>query len=554
MFGGGTVLLSEVMGALGILRVSWIGVAWCALAAVSLACAKPATRSLRALFAGFDWRGTIRGNPILVGLVVLTGVIAWVSPPTNYDAMTYHLPRVMHWLQQGSLDHFATHDIRQVSYWPGAAYWQIHLWALFDGDRGANVPQWLAYCGCLVAATDWLKRYTSNYRFSVLAAATLPMAVLQATSSQTDLLGTCWVVAFLALATGGRPLVAGLAAGLAVMTKPTAGFCLAPFFLAWVWLERPSRRKAAALVVIAVLPCLPHALRNSTEFGNPLGPSAGVLVDSVRLPALAVNGARWLTLSVPAAPVWDAVAAGARAMGEDPSDPATTFFVNEYISPPEILARFLLPDEDFAGYSLALLALGALVLVASTRRRLLLSRSNLGWLFAAVAALAVHVALLKWQIWGNRLILPAAFLGTAAVASAVDGDAMRGLCRLLGGAFAANAVVMLVFSLNRPIVRVPDYLDFTGGQRAIFTASRDDVFLSGYRGRRRDKLEKVVRFVTDHGFHRVGLNVNVDFPEYVLWWAFRRINYPVELYHSNPVKTKAEHPRPELDAEVTLAW
>src|SRR5438128_446081 len=49
-------------------------------------------------------------------LVSALGVIAAATPTTNLDSLTYHLPRVMHWIQQQSVEHFSTGNTRQLEF------------------------------------------------------------------------------------------------------------------------------------------------------------------------------------------------------------------------------------------------------------------------------------------------------------------------------------------------------------------------------------------------------------------------------------------------------
>ena len=55
----------------------------------------------------------------VVAVVVIAGVTAIVAPPNTYDSMTYHLPRVMHWIQHQSVGHYPTHIPRQLHFPPG---------------------------------------------------------------------------------------------------------------------------------------------------------------------------------------------------------------------------------------------------------------------------------------------------------------------------------------------------------------------------------------------------------------------------------------------------
>src|SRR2546426_7647634 len=50
-----------------------------------------------------------------------------LTPTMNWDSLTYHLPRVMHWIQQGSVRHYPTACISQIQMGPWAAFVQTHL-------------------------------------------------------------------------------------------------------------------------------------------------------------------------------------------------------------------------------------------------------------------------------------------------------------------------------------------------------------------------------------------------------------------------------------------
>ena len=55
-------------------------------------------------------------------IVFVVGLIAFVAPPNTWDSMTYHLPRVMHWIQDRSVAYYPTFILRQLYLAPGAEY------------------------------------------------------------------------------------------------------------------------------------------------------------------------------------------------------------------------------------------------------------------------------------------------------------------------------------------------------------------------------------------------------------------------------------------------
>src|SRR5438067_1370320 len=51
-------------------------------------------------------------------LILVLGVTAAIFPTTNWDSLTYHLPRVLHWIQEQSVEHYPTNNTRQIEFPP----------------------------------------------------------------------------------------------------------------------------------------------------------------------------------------------------------------------------------------------------------------------------------------------------------------------------------------------------------------------------------------------------------------------------------------------------
>ena len=592
LLAGGLIFVTEALGCLHRLRPGWIAVTWTAATALAIGYLWREGRrpsALRSHLLG-RLRSVVTWRPLnllaacevatITFALGATGLIAWLAPPTTFDAMTYQLPRVMHWFQQGTLEHFPTSNVRQIAYGPGASYWQTHLWALLDGDAGANLPQWLAYLGCALALSLWIGRFFSVHavRFALVIGLTLPMAVLQASSTQTDLQVACWLLigaVFLSArdsATISRASLAGLACGLAVVTKPSAALCVGP--LACVALVMTFRRRggraglvAASLWVAAsLLVCLPHFVRNTRAFGQPLGDSAGTLVTTAS-PQLAVaNIARWLTLNLPSERLWQGAADSLQALGLDPNHPAITFLNLKYSpTPPHVVQRLLLPDEDFVAYTTAL----ALVVVLWLATRLTPARpatlppiaSHLhaswrAWLGALLCALALHCLLLKWQYWGNRLLLPCALLTLPALAVMTGAHRLPRLRVAVAGLGLLQTAALLTFSLNRPLVPLPASWTFAGSKPPLFSVSRTARFYAGYNAEAVPVARELVAHARAGRWQRVGLIVGTDYPEYVLWRALHDAGLDhVELHHFQSPPPTGSHPPvwpPAVDGVINV--
>jgi 4-amino-4-deoxy-L-arabinose transferase-like glycosyltransferase len=103
----------------------------------------------------------------------------------------------------------------------GAEYVTLHRQLLSGGDRLANLPQWFASMGSLFVVSLIAARLGATARGQALAAlfcATLPMGILQSTSTQNDFVVAYWLACLVALVTDattrGWPWVVALGAAL----------------------------------------------------------------------------------------------------------------------------------------------------------------------------------------------------------------------------------------------------------------------------------------------------------------------------------------------------
>jgi 4-amino-4-deoxy-L-arabinose transferase-like glycosyltransferase len=380
----------------------------------------------------------------VAGLALAELLLAVVSPPNTYDSQTYHLPRVEHWVAQHNVGFFPVRIHRQVTFAPGAEYLLAHLRLLTGTDLLYGLLQWSAGVLALLMVTRLTSQLGGGRRAQVLAAfvlASAPAVVLESSSTQTDLVVAAWVacLATLVLDGVGRPGVAprarigpgavvlmGVATGLIAVTKQTGLFAAAPLLIWWglarirggLRVGRPARAVAgvaASVVVILGLTAAltgPYVWRVYTEFGHPLGPD--YLRNSITMqrhdPAsIVVNGARQaqslFDTPVPYVSDWTAAGVGAlaRSLGVDPSDPKITF--DNATFPTEAWY----PSEDKAAYPIQalLIILGVVVCLARPVRGAARGTAGRHRAYAGVVlvGLALHTSMVKWQPWGNRLLL-----------------------------------------------------------------------------------------------------------------------------------------------------
>ena len=116
-------------------------------------------------------------------------LVAWIAPPSNVDSLLYHISRIVHWAQNGSLEHYATGYHHQLFMPPWAELANLHLRILWGSDRPADLVQWFRRVGSVAIASgvgELLGLRRKGQLITAVFIAGIPMGILQATSTQND--------------------------------------------------------------------------------------------------------------------------------------------------------------------------------------------------------------------------------------------------------------------------------------------------------------------------------------------------------------------------------
>jgi 4-amino-4-deoxy-L-arabinose transferase-like glycosyltransferase len=266
---------------------------------------------------------TDTGRRVLLGsLILLTlfvGITAVVSPPNTWDAMDYHLPRVIQWVGNHGVQSFPTPDYAQLVHPPWAEYAMLHFMLLWGNDQFVNIVQWVSLVGSILCISLIAKQLGAGPWGQMLAAvicATIPEGVLEASGAKNTYVTAFWVAAFVYLLLRWKDesdwfttITTGLAIGLAVLTKGLAYLLLPSFFVLWflwaptarvVWLKR-----AAVIGLIAIALNAPQFVRNYRLTGSPIGqpvpengPRMSFAVDRISFTGACANLLRNISLHV----------------------------------------------------------------------------------------------------------------------------------------------------------------------------------------------------------------------------------------------------------------
>ncbi len=247
----------------------------------------------------------------VIAIAVATGIIAFTAPPNNVDSMHSHTTRFVYWAQQGSVSHFPSHSLEQLRYEPLSGFAMLQPYILAGNDRFVNGIQWLSFLGCIFGVSLIAKQLGAGFRGQIGATvicATIPMGIMQSTSTQVDLVAAFWLVITIYCLLSLKKhfsilniILLGCSLGLALLTKTTNYFFILPFLI-WLFITTFCRgyhahflnladkddkviggqapiscygvRHLSAfflIIFIALIINAPHYYRNIKSFNHPLG-------------------------------------------------------------------------------------------------------------------------------------------------------------------------------------------------------------------------------------------------------------------------------------------
>ena len=465
----------------------------------------------------------------IVVVIALTGIVAWFSPPQTWDSLNYHMPRVAQWAQQASVRHFATGIEVQNSRAPMAEYLVLQSYILGSGDRYAGFVEWGAMILSLIGIgtiAGQMGAGRSGRLAGALFAATLPMGIIQASSTITDYVVALWLVAgaseALKLRAGDtRPPTfsfLALAAGLALATKPTAAAYLAPFlaYAAYMMLSSRDWRHILKTAVIAILLVAVlnagHLARNTLTYDSPLNPSQVALHSNEMrgISGTASNFLRHLGLhaGTPSPHVNKAIALSVQwahgVLGIDVNDERTTVHGVFKISKPTT-------NEDRAGNPLHFYLLVFLAGSMLWRRH---EVPRIVWLYLLMLALGLLTLsyLFKWQIFATRYHLPLFVLAAAAAGYLMEHIAPGAWILTFGSIMILAALPWLFQVQSRPLI--PREGDSYVG--SVLTEPREVLMLANGQNLF-GPYEEITRSIRESGCKVVGISLSGNAAEYPFW-------------------------------------
>jgi hypothetical protein len=367
----------------------------------------------------------------IIAIAATVGIIALVAPPNTWDSMTYHMSRVVHWIQNASVAHYPTYNLPQLFHPPFAEFGIAHLQILSNSDRFANLVQWFSAIGSAIGVSLIAKELNAKRRgqiFATVFAATIPMGILQASSTQNDYMVTFWLVCLvyyilLSFKTNDKVYIfwsVGASLGLGILTKSSAYLYGFPFMVwfslmyfrryGWRW---HAWQTIGLTTAMAIALNSGHYWRNFNLFNSFLGTPANFAtaykIEVISVPTFLSNVVRNLGLHLdivrtlklekfitPLTGIANKlILIFHDLIGIDMFDPRTT--ADSYSGIPGISL-----DENVAGNPLHFFVILAVICYFILRKKLRRDRQLLSYQLVTIACFLMLCLLLKIQIYQSR--------------------------------------------------------------------------------------------------------------------------------------------------------
>ncbi len=368
-------------------------------------------------------------------VLLVTLFLALSYPPNTGDVISYHLPKITHWIQNHTVEFYPTHILRQLYTSPWSEYLLLHFYILSASDRFFNLPQWLGMVISLIGISLITKFFISDRNAQLISGfilITLPMGILQSTGTNNDYILSAWLVCSLFFSWQSLRdysffylLLAGCSLGLAILTKPTAYLFLTPYIVLFgICSFKKIKFKAFLFVIflIIVVICINSFfyIRNFKTFSNPFGPNREFSNDNLRytnethdIRFLISNLLRNTSLHLGTQSnflndfFYHSVLETHRFMGINTNDKRITWS-NTTFGYQNIVSSIGASDGTAGNFIHIFLFVISIILILPTVKHIKRTRRFLffGYIFATATGFLLFSFYLKWQPWHSRLHLP----------------------------------------------------------------------------------------------------------------------------------------------------
>ena len=486
----------------------------------------------------------------IVVILFFTLIISLIYPPNTPDSLSYHMPRIMHWIQNKSIDFYPTSDTRQLIIAPFAELVIMHFILITNSDVLANLVQWFSMAVCIFNVSLITKRLGGNLNsqlISSLFCATIPMGILQSTGTQTDYVVSMWITSLayfliVYLKDGLSMHIYGFAASLslAILTKQTTYIFALPFciwLIFYVLKSKPKHfRHLLMLPLIILVLNSSHYMRTYKTFGTPLPvDTMRATNEIINFQSISSNIIRniSLNLTVPSKKINDITMNFVENVHSlikiKTNDKRTTFTPYFYLT--------FTFKETLASNTLHFLIIIFVCLILILMQKKIHQKKTFHYAICLGSCFLLFSIILKWQPWGNRLLLPFFVLSSPIVGLVLSKMKNKFF-------FVTISLLMVLYSLpyllmndTRPLVaRITQDENYNIEIKKpyFWIKKREDLYSTGKEPGFDQPLKQVSKFIKKIKCNSVGLITRKNSYEY-LYWIFHqnKVGTKPKMYHLN---------------------
>lgn len=559
IFAVGTELLSLIKG----LTILGVALLWSVVVVVLLA----VTLKRKSLSAG--WRKArqlihlpkklfeILALICIVAIILILLITGILSPPNIHDVLTYHMTRVMHWIQDRSVAYYPTSITFQLWHPPFAEYNLLH-WTLLSGNTYLSAfHQWYGLVLTLIAIAATAGRLGAKSRGQWVAAlfyVTLPIVVLQASGSKNDVfLG--YLIATLAyfVVKAARTELdlsdwfgAAISVGLGLLTKGSYAFYALPL-LAWLLVVVIKKSGVKRAILVALLGLLVvsglnagYWVRNIRTFGSPLATEDSEYLRNGRygLDVFVSNLSKNIVLQVVSLRYVDNYA----LVGLEKLHNYLQMEMFEQtitLGPPTF---YDVPTrEEVASNPLQFLTTGLVFLVLLIM--LIFKKDKTGLMSALILGISAMIgvmafsAIFRWQVWGSRYFVPYFVLFAPVVGYLFGERSWDWMGWLLCAGFVIWSINPLINNYSR------SFSWSESNRNSVWTMSRKGLLFANHQTYEGAILELTYEmYISD--CREYGMITGKNVPEYLIWATLTpdASEYHLEHYDVDNVTASLESP------------
>ena len=240
---------------------------------------------------------------ILLTFFIILIILSINIIPFNWDSLSYHMPRIFMWINNRSVGHFSTNDTRMLGTPPLYEFVGLHVYSLCGNinDSLLNLLQTFSYIISILLVIYISKLMGNPRRTSLFAGflfASVPIAIAEAFSTQTDEFSTVFSLCFVALIVNEynniekididissfyRIMFLGLSIGFVWLSKPSGMFPVFFFSVFLLYHVVKNRIKKRVIlfwmifvILIAIIVISPETIRNYITYDAFMDPWQGV--------------------------------------------------------------------------------------------------------------------------------------------------------------------------------------------------------------------------------------------------------------------------------------